>query len=149
MLYLKYEEFTKSVFKFIVKSGNYNKLKYIRLKIHKEIRQDDTHGMAYRCTVRIFLDQILFNKRDYSEYDIKGYIVFVVAHELSHLLQSIDIKRYHSEKKYRNFIEASADIVALEYIKEYYDILKENIGYFSLDVLMEPERNAREYLNKV
>lgn len=145
---MNYEEFTKSVFKFIIKRDEYSKLKYIRLKIHNDLSNHNPHGVAYKRTIRIFLDQILFDRRSYTEDDMKAYIIFVITHELSHLLQDIDTDRYHSEIQYRNFIEASADIVALDYIKLHYDSIKEKVGYFSLESLEERERIATEYLNK-
>jgi hypothetical protein len=147
-LNFNYEEFVKTAFKVILKSDKYNKLKYIRLKIDNEPHSQLPHGMAHKCTITIFLDQLLFDKSEYSEDDMKGYIVFVVAHELSHLLQDIDRIKYINNRKYRYFIEASACITALEYIKEQYDIFKKTIGDFSLEPMETIEFDAREYLNK-
>jgi len=143
---MDYEEFTKTAFKFIVKSGNYKKLKYIRLKIHKG--NANMHGLCFRCTIMIFIDKILLAKVNDSEDDIKAYIIFVIAHELSHSLQIINSVRYGDDMKYRYFIEASADLDASTYIKENYEILEKRLGYFSLDTIESIEDKAIEYLKK-
>jgi hypothetical protein len=143
-----YEEFTRTAFKVILKSDKYNKLKYIRLKINNEMHDRHPHGVVYKCTITIFLDKILFDKAWHSIRWIKGYIVFVITHELSHLLQGIDGIKYIEDIKYRYFIEASADITAVEYIKEQYNIFKKSIGNFSLEPIETIELYAIEYLNK-
>ena len=144
-IYYKYEEFAKNIYKAMYKSEKYNKLKYIRLKINKDI--GCPHGVSYKSTVTLFLRQIMLDKGNIIEEDMKGYIAFVIAHELSHQLQDININLYHTDIKYRNFIEASADVDAASYLKENYTSLT-RISNFSLNIMLDQETAAINYFKQ-
>lgn len=73
---------------------------------------------------------------------IKGLVMNAVIHELSHLQQDIDYKRYTNEEDYKSIIEFSNDAYTLSYISLYYDTLASYFGSFNMDCVFElPYKN--------
>lgn len=69
--------------------------------------------------------------RDFDS--VKGLTMNSVIHELSHIQQDIDFKKYNKDDSYRAFIELTNDGNTLSFIAHNYDILYKNYGSFDMD----------------
>lgn len=93
-------------------------------------------GISNSCIVGINLFNILIYacvKGCDEEEKIKGLILHVVAHELSHLDQKIDNILYNENESYRWLVEVSNDANSLMYIVDHYDELQK-LGYYDMSL---------------
>lgn len=84
-------------------------------------------GISNSCIVGINLFNILVyacTRGCDEEEKIKGLILHVVAHELSHLDQKIDNILYKENESYRWLVEVTNDANSLMYIMNHYDELQ-------------------------
>lgn len=82
--------------------------------------------------------------RDYLPW-ITGWLIEVIAHELSHLNQDYDMLRYTDDKEYRDFIEITNTLRTFEWLDEHMKELELTFG--NLD--MKSVKANNYYLNTV
>ena len=86
---------------------------------------------------------ILFQRYVYEAWDhshlgemyVKGMIIEIIAHELSHLDQDIDQYKFDIDEKYRNVIEAANELHTKTWLRDNYCELEKKLGGF--DILEE------------
>lgn len=130
----------------------YNTFNYLNGKINNTksigmilIANSNCFGRSLFTKVELDLNNILRladEKRVISTFFIKGFIVCVIAHELSHIDQCIDYKKILKIKKYADEIEAENQFRVLSYLLSFYDELVYNLGQFDINgALMSDEMN--------
>ena len=110
----------------------------------KRITIAGTQCMLY---VEIRLDSVFekFNFVHLSDAQIKGGLLFILAHELSHCNQKI-IPNRHEDEEYCMFIEYTNNINTINYLEKYDSVLQQYLGpYIIPDIVKQAYYEQREY----
>lgn len=132
--------FMSKIYDFINKSfnilnGRINNLNIALRYELKRVPESDTALGSSICNIIILNIEGIMKKaykEQYTPYQIYGYLLITITHELSHLDQDIDYLRTHMDPHYNQFIEISNHANALKYIHDHYDELQSQLGTFHL-----------------
>lgn len=114
--------------------------------IAKKIEIAGSQCMLY---IEIRLDSVFekFNYIELMDNEIRGGLLFIVAHELSHCNQKI-IPNRHNDIDYMRYIEYSNNINTINYLSKYDDILKKYLGPYEVpDIVLQAYYLQRDYYN--
>lgn len=109
-------------------------------------------GYSHSFIVSINLPMIYNNSisHHFSDMEVKGMIIYILIHELSHCDQNIDIIRLSRDKGYRMNIEYANNLNAMRFMKENSSMLFYRFGEFYIpdEILTDFFNQERHYKNR-
>jgi hypothetical protein len=114
--------------------------------VAKKIEIVGSQCMLY---IEIRLDSVFekFNYLELTDNEIRGGLLFIVAHELSHCNQKI-IPNRHNDVDYTRYIEYSNNINTINYLSKYENVLQEYLGPYEVpDIVLQAYYLQRNYYN--
>lgn len=140
-----YHSFLKFAYNFLNGEVNTN-IRAMNLVIQS--LENGVAGYSHSFIVSINLP-IIYNKstlNNFSDKEVKGAIIYILIHELSHCDQNIDILRLSRDEEYRKNIEFSNNQNTIRFIKENAPMLFCTFGQFYIpDDLMLDFLNQKKY----
>ena len=140
-----YHSFLKFAYNFLNGEVNTN-IRAMNLVIQS--LENGVAGYSHSFIVSINLPVIYNNSilNNFSDKEVKGMIIYILIHELSHCDQNIDILRLSRDEEYRKNIEFSNNQNTLRFIKENASMLFYTFGQFYIpDDLMLDFLNQKKY----
>lgn len=140
-----YHSFLKFAYNFLNGEVNTN-IKAMHLVIQS--LENGVAGYSHSFIVSINLPVIYNNSilNNFSDKEVKGMIIYILIHELSHCDQNIDILRLSRDEEYRKNIEFSNNQNTMRFIKENASMLLYTFGQFYIpDDLMMDFLNQKKY----
>lgn len=140
-----YHSFLKFAYNFLNGEVNTN-IRAMNLVIQS--LKDGVAGYSHSFIVSINLPVIYNNSmlNNFSDKEVKGMIIYILIHELSHCDQNIDILRLSRDEEYRKNIEFSNNQNTMRFIKENASMLLYTFGQFYIpDDLMMDFLNQKKY----
>ena len=140
-----YHSFLKFAYNFLNGEVNTN-IRAMNLVIQS--LENGVAGYSHSFIVSINLPVIYNNSilNNFSDKEVKGMIIYILIHELSHCDQNIDILRLSRDKEYRKNIEFSNNQNTIRFIKENASMLFYTFGQFYIpDDLMIDFLNQKKY----
>lgn len=137
-----YHSFLKLAYNFLNGEVNTN-IKAIHLVIQS--LDNGVVGYSHSFIISINLPMIYNNSvsNHFSDMEVKGMIIYILIHELSHCDQNIDIMRLSRDKEYRMNIEYANNLNVLRFIQENSSVLIYTFGEFYV-----PEIFLTDFLNQ-
>jgi len=71
---------------------------------------------------------------DMSVHDVLSFCIRMVAHELSHLDQEVDLNRYKNDMQYHSWIERTNESNTIDFLFKNIDFIKNKLGDYSYDI---------------
>lgn len=140
-----YHSFLKFAYNFLNGEVNTN-IRAMNLVIQS--LENGVAGYSHSFIVSINLP-LIYNKsmlNNFSDKEVKGAIIYILIHELSHCDQNIDILRLSRDEEYRKNIEFSNNQNTMRFIKENALMLFCTFGQFYIpDDLMIDFLNQKKY----
>lgn len=140
-----YHSFLKFAYNFLNGEVNTN-IRAMNLVIQS--LENGVAGYSHSFIVSINLP-LIYNKsilNNFSDKEVKGAIIYILIHELSHCDQNIDILRLSRDEEYRKNIEFSNNQNTIRFIKENASMLFYTFGQFYIpDDLMIDFLNQKKY----
>ena len=140
-----YHSFLKFAYNFLNGEVNTN-IRAMNLVIQS--LENGVAGYSHSFIVSINLP-LIYNKsilNNFSDKEVKGAIIYILIHELSHCDQNIDILRLSRDEEYRKNIEFSNNQNTIRFIKENASMLFYTFGQFYIpDDLMLDFLNQKKY----
>lgn len=140
-----YHSFLKFAYNFLNGEVNTN-IRAMNLVIQS--LENGVAGYSHSFIVSINLP-LIYNKsilNNFSDKEVKGAIIYILIHELSHCDQNIDILRLSRDEEYRKNIEFSNNQNTIRFIKENATMLFYTFGQFYIpDDLMLDFLNQKKY----
>lgn len=140
-----YHSFLKFAYNFLNGEVNTN-IRAMNLVIQS--LENGVAGYSHSFIVSINLPLIYNNSilNNFSDKEVKGAIIYILIHELSHCDQNIDILRLSRDEEYRKNIEFSNNQNTIRFIKENASMLFYTFGQFYIpDDLMLDFLNQKKY----
>ena len=140
-----YHSFLKFAYNFLNGEVNTN-IRAMNLVIQS--LENGVAGYSHSFIVSINLPVIYNNSmlNNFSDKEVKGMIIYILIHELSHCDQNIDILRLSRDEEYRKNIEFSNNQNTMRFIKENASMLLYTFGQFYIpDDLMMEFLNQKKY----
>lgn len=140
-----YHSFLKFAYNFLNGEVNTN-IRAMNLVIQS--LENGVAGYSHSFIVSINLPVIYNNSilNNFSDKEVKGMIIYILIHELSHCDQNIDILRLSRDEEYRKNIEFSNNQNTIRFIKENASMLFYTFGQFYIpDDLMIDFLNQKKY----
>ena len=140
-----YHSFLKFAYNFLNGEVNTN-IRAMNLVIQS--LENGVAGYSHSFIVSINLPVIYNNSmlNNFSDKEVKGMIIYILIHELSHCDQNIDILRLSRDEEYRKNIEFSNNQNTMRFIKENASMLLYTFGQFYIpDDLMMDFLNQKKY----
>lgn len=140
-----YHSFLKFAYNFLNGEVNTN-IRAMNLVIQS--LENGVAGYSHSFIVSINLPVIYNNSmlNNFSDKEVKGMIIYILIHELSHCDQNIDILRLSRDGEYRKNIEFSNNQNTMRFIKENASMLLYTFGQFYIpDDLMMDFLNQKKY----
>lgn len=140
-----YHSFLKFAYNFLNGEVNTN-IRAMNLVIQS--LENGVAGYSHSFIVSINLPVIYNNSilNNFSDKEVKGMIIYILIHELSHCDQNIDILRLSRDEEYRKNIEFSNNQNTIRFIKENAQMLFCTFGQFYIpDDLMLDFLNQKKY----
>ena len=140
-----YHSFLKFTYNFLNGEVNTN-IRAMNLVIQS--LENGVAGYSHSFIVSINLPVIYNNSmlNNFSDKEVKGMIIYILIHELSHCDQNIDILRLSRDGEYRKNIEFSNNQNTMRFIKENASMLLYTFGQFYIpDDLMMDFLNQKKY----
>lgn len=140
-----YHSFLKFAYNFLNGEVNTN-IRAMNLVIQS--LENGVAGYSHSFIVSINLPVIYNNSmlNNFSDKEVKGMIIYILIHELSHCDQNIDILRLSRDEEYRKNIEFSNNQNTIRFIKENASMLFYTFGQFYIpDDLMLDFLNQKKY----
>ena len=140
-----YHSFLKFAYNFLNGEVNTN-IRAMNLVIQS--LENGVAGYSHSFIVSINLPVIYNNSmlNNFSDKEVKGTIIYILIHELSHCDQNIDILRLSRDEEYRKNIEFSNNQNTIRFIKENASMLFYTFGQFYIpDDLMIDFLNQKKY----
>lgn len=140
-----YHSFLKFAYNFLNGEVNTN-IRAMNLVIQS--LENGVAGYSHSFIVSINLPVIYNNSilNNFSDKEVKGMIIYILIHELSHCDQNIDILRLSRDEEYRKNIEFSNNQNTIRFIKENAPMLFYTFGQFYIpDDLMIDFLNQKKY----
>ena len=140
-----YHSFLKFAYNFLNGEVNTN-IRAMNLVIQS--LENGVAGYSHSFIVAINLPVIYNNSilNNFSDKEVKGMIIYILIHELSHCDQNIDILRLSRDEEYRKNIEFSNNQNTIRFIKENSSMLFYTFGQFYIpDDLMIDFLNQKKY----
>lgn len=140
-----YHSFLKFAYNFLNGEVNTN-IRAMNLVIQS--LENGVAGYSHSFIVSINLPVIYNNSmlKNFSDKEVKGMIIYILIHELSHCDQNIDILRLSRDEEYRKNIEFSNNQNTMRFIKENASMLLYTFGQFYIpDDLMMEFLNQKKY----
>lgn len=142
-----YHSFLKFAYNFLNGEVNTN-IRAMNLVIQS--LENGVAGYSHSFIVSINLPVIYNNSilNNFSDKEVKGMIIYILIHELSHCDQNIDILRLSRDEEYRKNIEFSNNQNTIRFIRENASLLFYTFGQFYIpDDLMIDFLNQKKYYN--
>lgn len=140
-----YHSFLKFAYNFLNGEVNTN-IRAMNLVIQS--LENRVAGYSHSFIVSINLPVIYNNSmlNNFSDKEVKGMIIYILIHELSHCDQNIDILRLSRDEEYRKNIEFSNNQNTMRFIRENASMLLYTFGQFYIpDDLMMDFLNQKKY----
>lgn len=140
-----YHSFLKFAYNFLNGEVNTN-IRAMNLVIQS--LENGVAGYSHSFIISINLPVIYNNSmlNNFSDKEVKGMIIYILIHELSHCDQNIDILRLSRDEEYRKNIEFSNNQNTIRFIKENASMLFYTFGQFYIpDDLMIDFLNQKKY----
>lgn len=140
-----YHSFLKFAYNFLNGEVNTN-IRALNLVIQS--LENGVAGYSHSFIVSINLPLIYNNSilNNFSDNEIKGAIIYILIHELSHCDQNIDILRLSRDEEYRKNIEYANNKNTIRFIRENSSMLFYTFGQFYIpDDLMLDFLNQKKY----
>lgn len=112
--------------------------------VAKKIEIAGSQCMLY---IEIRLDSVFekFNYLELTDNEIRGGLLFIVAHELSHCNQKI-IPNRHNDVDYTRYIEYTNNMNTIHYLSKYENILQEYLGPYKIpDIALQSYYAQKKY----
>lgn len=124
-----YHSFLKFAYNFLNGEVNTN-IRAMHLVVQS--LEDGVVGYSHSFIVSINLPMIYNNSisHHFSDMEVKGIIIYVLIHELSHCDQNIDIIRLSRDREYRMNIEYANNLNTMRFLKENCSMLFYAFGEF-------------------
>ena len=144
-----YHSFLKFAYNFLNGEVNTN-IRAMNLVIQS--LENGVAGYSHSFIVSINLPVIYNNSilNNFSDKEVKGMIIYILIHELSHCDQNIDILRLSRDEEYRKNIEFSNNQNTIRFIKENASMLFYTFGQFYIpdDLLIDFLNQKKYYKNR-
>ena len=144
-----YHSFLKFAYNFLNGEVNTN-IRAMNLVIQS--LENGVAGYSHSFIVSINLPVIYNNSilNNFSDKEVKGTIIYILIHELSHCDQNIDILRLSRDKEYRKNIEFSNNQNTIRFIKENASMLFYTFGQFYIpdDLMLDFLSQKKYYKNR-
>ena len=144
-----YHSFLKFAYNFLNGEVNTN-IRAMNLVIQS--LENGVAGYSHSFIVSINLP-LIYNKsilNNFSDKEVKGAIIYILIHELSHCDQNIDILRLSRDEEYRKNIEFSNNQNTIRFIKENSSMLFYTFGQFYIpdDLMLDLFNQTKYYKNR-
>lgn len=126
-----YHSFLKFAYNFLNGEVNTN-IRAMHLVVQS--LENGIAGYSHSFIISINLPMIYNNSisHRFSDLEVKGMIIFILIHELSHCDQNIDVLRLSRDKEYRMNIEYTNNLNVLRFMKENSSMLFCTFGLFDI-----------------